>query len=197
MFHAEPGDEEGARPHLCASGGGEPVSHDALARICARQPLLRPVLLGRRRMGSPRAAGRIERLILSRDRTPGTSTAPRLRVFTPRRKSRASRSATGSCSTPETRSATAASDELMIQVCDLPYESQRGLARLPLAAGVLRNRWRARRAPRLGAPPPLPQAHRWSPDLVPSYSYGSAQSQQSARCETQVARHDRVRASCS
>ena len=74
-------------------------------------------------------------------------------------------------------------DQLMIQVCDLPYESQRGLARMPLAAGVLRKRWHARRSPRLSIPPSLPQPHRWSPDLGSSYSYKLGAVPQGARVD--------------
>jgi GT2 family glycosyltransferase/glycosyltransferase involved in cell wall biosynthesis len=62
-------------------------------------------------------------------------------------------------------------DWLMARVCDLSYDSQRGLARLPLAANVLRHRWRARRAHRPVSPPPLVEPHRSVTELVPSYSY--------------------------
>ncbi|HWZ70479.1 MAG TPA: glycosyltransferase [Casimicrobiaceae bacterium] len=60
---------------------------------------------------------------------------------------------------------------LMARVCDLSYDSQRGLARLPLAANVLRHRWRARRARRPASPPPLSNPYRSVTELVPSYSY--------------------------
>jgi GT2 family glycosyltransferase/glycosyltransferase involved in cell wall biosynthesis len=62
-------------------------------------------------------------------------------------------------------------DWLMGRVCELSYESQRGLARLPLAAGVLRHRWRARRAQRPASPPPLLEPHGRVTELTPSYSY--------------------------
>jgi glycosyltransferase involved in cell wall biosynthesis len=45
------------------------------------------------------------------------------------------------------------------------------LARLPLAANVLRHRWRARRAHRPMSPPPLSEPHGCVTELVPSYSY--------------------------
>jgi len=73
---------------------------------------------------------------------------------------------------------------LMARVCGLSYESQRGLARLTLAAGVLRHRWRARRGRRLASPPPLPEPQRWATELAPSYSYELGGTARAAAGET-------------
>jgi len=170
VFHAEPGDEEAARRHLCASGGAS-LFRTAPLRAYARDS----------RCYDPFYWEDVEWGV--RAQQDGLSV-----LFCPRSHAWHQHRATTSRFYPESEIARIAErnrilfdvrnaitnrdpDQLMIQVCDLPYESQRGFARLRLAAGVLRNRWHARRAPRLGSPPPLPEPHRWATDLVPSYCY--------------------------
>ena len=86
-------------------------------------------------------------------------------------------------------------DWLMARVCDLSYDSQRGLARLPLAANVLRHRWRARRTHRPVSPPPLSEPHRSVTELLPSYSYklgGAVRTKAEATAEAAARTRPRV-----
>ena len=170
VFHAEPGDEEAARRHLCASGGASlfrtsPLRAYARDSRCYDPFYWEDVEWGVRAQQDglsvlfcPRShAWHQHRATTSRfyPAPEIARIAERNRILFDARNAITDRDA----------------DQLMIQVCDLPYESQRGFARLRLAAGVLRNRWHARRAPRLGSPPPLPEPRRWAADLVPSYCY--------------------------
>jgi GT2 family glycosyltransferase/glycosyltransferase involved in cell wall biosynthesis len=170
VFHADPGDDDAPRPHLCASGGASlfrtaPLRAYALDSRCYDPFYWEDVEWGVRAwqdglsvLFCPRAhAWHQHRATTSRFYAEAQieRIAERNRLLFDVRNAISDRDA----------------DELMIEVCDLPYESQRSLARLRIAGGVLRNRWHARRAPRLGTPPRLPQSHRFDPDLVPSFSY--------------------------
>ncbi len=64
-------------------------------------------------------------------------------------------------------------DWLMDRICDLPYESQREFARVPVAAGVFRARLAARRRPQ-PLPPPVMQSPRGDAAVLRGPAYGYA-----------------------
>jgi GT2 family glycosyltransferase len=170
VFHADPGGENDVRTHLCASGG---------AALFRTHPLLGYARDSR--CYDPFYWEDVEWGI--RAQQDGLSV-----LFCPSSHAWHQHRATASRFYPEPEIARISernrilfdarnaitdrsAERLMTQVCDLSYDSQRSFARLRLAAGVLRHRWRARRAPRPAPPPPLPEASRWVTELVPSFSY--------------------------
>ncbi len=77
----------------------------------------------------------------------------------------------------------AAVDAAMDRICGLPYETQRELASVRVAAGVLRHRWRSRRTPQPLPPPHIGDGAR----LSSSYSYRLRERRSGARTALFVA----------
>jgi GT2 family glycosyltransferase/glycosyltransferase involved in cell wall biosynthesis len=170
VFHADPGTGDQVRNHLCASGGAALFRTAPLREYAADSRCYDPFYWedvewgfraqqdGLRVLFCPRAqASHQHRATSSRYYAEPeiARIAERNRILFDARNAITGRDA----------------DWLMGRVCGLSYESQRGLAHLPLAAGVLRHRWRARRAQRTASPPRLPESHERVTELAPSYSY--------------------------
>jgi GT2 family glycosyltransferase len=170
VFHAEPGDDEAARESLCASGGAGLFRTAPLRGYARDSRCYDPFYWEDVEWGVRAQQDGLSVLFCPRSHAWHEHRATTSRFYA---ESEIARIAERNRILFDARNAITdrSADQLMTQVCGLPYASQRSLARLPLASGVLRNRWRARRAPRLASPPPLPEPHRWATDLAPSFSH--------------------------
>ena len=170
VFHADPGGEDNVRRHLCASGGAglfrtAPLREYARDGQCYDPFYWEDVAWGVRAQQDglsvlfcPRSHAWHQHRATSSRFYPASEIeriTERNRILFDARNAITGHGA----------------EWLMARVCGLSYESQRGLARLRLAAGVLRHRWRARRGRRLASPPTLPEPQNWATELTPSYSY--------------------------
>ncbi len=192
VFHADPGDEEAARPHLCASGGASLFRTTPLRTYARDSRCYDPFYWEDVEWGVRAQQDGLSVLFCPRSHAWHQHRATTSRFYS---ELEISRIAERNRLLFDARNAISDRDvdQLMIQVCDLPYESQRGLARMPLAAGVLRNRWHARRSPKLSTPPSLPQPHRRSPDLASSYSYKLGATLEGARADARLTPRSRPR----
>jgi GT2 family glycosyltransferase len=170
VFHADPGDEDRVRAHLCASGGAS-LFRTAPLRAYARDS----------RCYDPFYWEDVEWSVRAQQDGLSVLFCPRAHAWHMHRATTArfyeaseiERIAERNRILFAARNAITDHDPawIMAQVCNLPYQSQRGLAGLRIAAGVLRQRSRARRAPKLGSPPPLLERDRRVTELTPSYSF--------------------------
>ena len=193
VFHAEPSGEGSVRTHLCASGGAAlfrtaPLREYARDSRCYDPFYWEDVEWGVRAQQDGLSvlfcpgshAWHLHRATTSRFYTEPqiARIAERNRILFDARNAITDHSV----------------DRLMTQVCDLSYDSQRTFARLALATGVLRHRWRARRVPKPAPPPLLPEPNRWVTELVPSYSYKlTGTPAATAGATVQIARRPRPR----
>jgi glycosyltransferase involved in cell wall biosynthesis len=170
VYHAEPGDEERIRRHLCASGGASLFRTTPLRAYARDSRCYDPFYWEDVEWGVRAQQDGLIVLFCPRSHAWHQHRATTSRFYA---EAEIARIAERNRVLFDVRNAISDRDvdQLMIHVCDLPYESQRGLARVRLAAGVLRNRSHARGSPALSTPPTLPQPGRWPPDLRPSYSY--------------------------
>jgi GT2 family glycosyltransferase/glycosyltransferase involved in cell wall biosynthesis len=170
VFHADPGAKDNVRNHLCASGGAGLFRTAPLREYARDSRCYDPFYWEDVEWGC-----RAQQDGLSVLFCPGSHAWHRHRATSSRfyAAPEIARIAERNRILFDARNAITeyGADWLMGRVCELSYESQRGLARLPLAAGVLRHRWRARRAPRPASPPPLLEPHGRVTELTPSYSY--------------------------
>jgi GT2 family glycosyltransferase/glycosyltransferase involved in cell wall biosynthesis len=170
IFHADPGSNRDVREHLCASGGAGlfrtlPLKRYARASRCydpfywedvewsvrARQDGLRVLFCPRSHVWHRHRATTARFYALPEiDRI-----VERNRILFDARNAVTDRRA----------------EWLMTRVCDLGYESQRALARFPIAARVLCRRYAALRRPHAAAPPILPRPQRHVVGLTSSYSF--------------------------
>jgi len=170
VFHADPGVEDNVRSHLCASGGAGLFRTAPLREYARDSRCYDPFYWEDVEWGF-----RAQQDGLSVLFCPGSHAWHQHRVTSSRfyAAPEIARIAERNRILFDARNAITdhSADWLMERVCELSYESQRALARLPLAAGVLRHRWRARCAPRPASPPPLLEPHGRVTELVSSYSY--------------------------
>jgi GT2 family glycosyltransferase/glycosyltransferase involved in cell wall biosynthesis len=182
VFHADPGAEDNVRNHLCASGGAGLFRTAPLREYARDSRCYDPFYWEDVEWGFRAQQDGLSVLFCPGSHAWHQHRATSSRFYPPHE---IERIAERNRILFDARNAITdhGADWLMARVCDLSYDSQRGLARLRLAANVLRHRWRARRTHRPASPPPLSEPHRSVTELVPSYSYklgGAARTQAEA-----------------
>ena len=170
VFHADPGSGDNVRRHLCASGGAALFRTGPLREYARDSRCYDPFYWEDVEWGFRAQQDGLSVLFCPRSHAWHQHRATSSRFYA---EPEITRIAERNRILFDARNAVTGRDAdwLMGRVCELSYESQRGLAGLRLAAGVLRHRFRARRAQRLTSPPPLAEPHHWITELAPSYSY--------------------------
>ena len=135
------------------------LSHGAASPVSRRQPRLRSVLLGRRRVGRARLARRLRRPVLSRFARRAPASRHHRSLLRCGRRYRASSSATVSCSTCATAPAATAPRRFSRASASCPMKASASSARSTQALGVLKHRVARRRASAaIAASTPRPRA---------------------------------------
>jgi GT2 family glycosyltransferase/glycosyltransferase involved in cell wall biosynthesis len=170
VFHADPGADDKVRSHLCASGGAALFRTSPLREYARDSRCYDPFYWEDVEWGFRARQDGLSVLFCPRAHAWHQHRATSSRFYA---EPEIARIAERNRILFDARNAVTGRDAdwLMERVCGLSYESQRGLAQLRLAAGVLRHRWRARRARGTASPPPLPEPQAWVTELAPSYSF--------------------------